>query len=244
MSVDLPVGEQVTVPPPNVKRLKVNDAGDPVLISSDGSSTPVGGASWYTIEAAAHAALLPALTESVPVQVGLSNVGEPLVDASDAQFEGGGVRSTGTRWNLLSGATIWQNLQTSVFAVSFQCRLATIAASQYSYIGIVSGATAPTAIIEVGTDNALSTTNFSALGYNGSVTATVDLGTADTNLHTWRIVSDGTTVTFYRDGVAVGTLATNAANFPTGRGRPAFIATAASSGQAVFKCLYSYVGPA
>jgi hypothetical protein len=122
--------------------------------------------------------------------------------------------------------------------------LAAILAANASYFGIVSAETGPvTASINIGTDNGLSATNFVAYAYNGSATATVLLGAADTDVHTWRIISDATTVSFWRDGTQVGTLATNVANFPTGLGSPGLYSTVGATGQALYKVLYSFVGP-
>jgi len=43
MAIDLPIGENVTVPPANVKRLKVNADGTAALLDTDGTEAPLGG---------------------------------------------------------------------------------------------------------------------------------------------------------------------------------------------------------
>jgi hypothetical protein len=210
---------------------------------SIGDPLHVVGSGWYTTEAAAHLALIPQLTESVPIQVGVSNEAAILsVSLIDASKEGGALRGSASTWGVLVKGSVYQNLSTSKFALSFQCSCATIAVSQASYFGlydIVSGAA-----LLFGTAQADHATQFTGWGYNASLlTAKAALGAADTAVHTWRMVSDGTTVTWYRDGVSVGTLLTAATNFPTQKASPALQATAGSSGSALYKVLYSFVGP-
>lgn len=210
------------------------------------------GTSWYSLEAAVHAAAVPSLTESVAITPGLSHDMATIgANAQDAGVEGGALRGINSAWNILTKQLPYRNVSTSKFAISFQGSLASIAAAQLSYFGLINAAATHELI--VGTQQSVSGTQFLAFTYNGVAVVPaggVDLGTADTNVYTWRIISDATTVTFSRSakaggGAALssGTVLTNVANFPTDVMAPGFLASTASAGQALYKAVYSYVGP-
>lgn len=198
--------------------------------------------SWYSTEASACATEVPQLTECVPVQVCVSNDIATLGGAaSDAGKEGCGLKGNGTAWAMLAKGTVYQALNVSKFCVSFQAALPANVSAQPGYVGITnSGGTQQ---VVIGSDNAKSSTQFVGFGYNGTATAVQNLGTFDTNLHTWRMTSDGTTVTWYRDGTSAGTLSTGATNYPTAAASPGFYATSGAVGQAIYKAQYCYVGP-
>lgn len=209
------------------------------------------GTSWYDLEAAMHASLVSELTESVAIPIAVSNDLAILgVGAIDAAKEGGALRGTGGTWNHLVKAAVWQLMSTSKFAISFQAILPTIASSQSGYVGIKNVSTSHQLVI--GTDNSQDVANVVCFGYDGvALTSPIGtLGAADASAHTLRIVSNGTTVTFQKApatggsaATASATLLTAATHFPAASGVPAFVATTGSTGQAVYKVLYSFVGP-
>lgn len=199
---------------------------------------------WAAAEAAAHKALLPTLTGSAEIVCARSDDGALLGTAlADAGVEGGGVKGTGTGtiWAKFTKAAIWQNMKTSVWAVSFLGALPVPAASNVSVFGTIDPSV--TGGVVVSSENAKSATNFVGYANDGTPTAPVLLGTADTAIHTWRIVSDGTTITWYRDGVSVGTMATSTAHVPTFGGMPGLYSNVAGAGQALYRIVYSYHGP-
>ncbi len=207
--------------------------------------------SWFNREALAHAALGYGLTESIAIPIGITESAIPYAatpPAEDASLEGGALRGSGTAWAMLTKATVYQNLRTSPFAASFQGILHPIVAAQASYFGITNAA--GTGQVVIATDITRSATDFTMFGYNGAATAIQSLGAADVSLWTWRLVSDGTTVRVYRQPAAgggqlnpVGSLLTAAANYPTNAASPGFFASSGANGQALYKCVYSFVGP-
>lgn len=220
----------------------------PIGLTAAQITTLIGGSgglsAWASAEVAAHKALLPTITGSAEIVCSRSDDGALLGTAlADAGVEGGGVKGTGTGtiWAKFTKAAIWQNMKTSVWAVSFIGSLPAIAASNLGVFGTIDPSV--TGGVVVSTDNAKSTTNFVGYANDGVATAPVLLGTADTAIHTFRIVSDGTTITWYIDGVSKGTLATSTAHVPTFGGSPGLYATATAAGQALYRIVYSYHGP-
>lgn len=207
-----------------------------------------GGTSWYDLEAAAHASAVAELTESVPVTVGISSVSEALAaSVVDAAVEGGALKGN-SAWAYMSRATVYQAANTSKFAISFQCSLAALVVAKSSHVGIVN--TAGTQFVSIATAFGQDAVNFIGQGNNGAATSLVTLGAADTSVWTFRVTSDGTTVTFSRHAaaggggaLASGTVLTAAANYPSVAMAPGFFGTAPSASMAVYKCLFSYVGP-
>jgi len=220
--------------------------------TADGGGDEGGGAagtSWFDLEARVHASRISALTESIPVVLNVANVGEALgAHAIGSGLEGGALQGSGGVWNLLAPGGVYTNLSGSRFAVSFQAAMATIGTGRSSYVGIKDPGSG--AQLAIGTDTTVSTTDFIAFGYDGIALTTVrHLGTADVTFYTWRLISDGTTLTLERAAPAGGqgalssaTLLTSATHFPTTPGAPGFVGTLAV-GQGVAKCLFSFVGP-
>jgi len=200
-----------------------------------------GGSTWFDVEAAAHVAAIPQLTESVALQLGPANVGELIgANLADAGKEGGAIKSTGTAWALLMRTFPWQAANTSKIACSFRGILGAPVTTKQSDFGLVRSDGAG---IQIATNFDTNNTQFFAQGYTGAaLTAPVLLGVADTLVHTWRILSDGATVTFQKDGVTVGTLATNAVNFPTNAICPGIFDNVPGTAQGLYKVLYSFVG--
>jgi len=210
-----------------------------------------GSSTWYDVEAAAHAAAIPELTESVPIQVGVSNIAETKgTMVLDAAKEGGAIKGTGAAWGYLCTPTVWQNLATSKFACSFQGSFAQMASAKANYFALVNST--GTHGILIGTNNDTDATHFITFVANVTGTSSaLSLGTADTNVYTWRVYSDGTTCTVGRyaaDGsgaaLASQTFLTNGVDYPTDSASPAIFANVTMTGQALYKVLYSFVGPA
>lgn len=236
----------------------------PTLVSSGGtlgviaagSSTvsPIGGGdtSWFGLEAAYHASIVTQLTESTPIVLGVSNEGAILsASAVDAGAEGGALRgNSDTAWIQINKATVVQGMNTSKFAISFQGTLSPIAVGKLSYFGLFNAPTSTSKEIVIGTQQSTDAANFVGFVYDGVGLTSVPLGTSDGQCYTWRILSDGTTLSYQRaakggGGAALssGTIATSTAHFPTGAAYVGFQNSAGTTGQQLFKCLVSYVGP-
>lgn len=211
------------------------------------------GTDWYSAEAAVHAAAVSQLTEATPIVVGVSNEGAILgANTVDAGAEGGALRgNSDTLWTLIHKGTVVQNLGTSKFAISFQGSVSPIAAGKVSYFGLTNAA-ASTRYLLLGVYQSVDGVNFTFFGYDGTaITATVNLGVADANVYTWRLISDGTTLTVARAAkggggaaLASGTILTSALHYPAGvAAYPGFFNSVGTVGQQFFKALVSYVGP-
>lgn len=194
------------------------------------------GGDWFATEAKAMRAALPGLTSVDYVKPGVDPIGVALnTNIQDAGKEGGAIAGKALAWNRLTQTTIWQNMSTSVFAMSFQC--------QGNTQGIYFGAIDPTGTFGILIDTNASVSGHwggTCIGTSGTV-APVDLGATDSAVHTFRVFSDATTVTFYLDGVSKGTVLTSATHFPTQQGMVGFNGPT-STNQALYRAAWGYVG--
>jgi len=215
-------------------------------LTGDGSEdSPLGvnDTSWFATETAAAVAAIPEITDCIPVQMGIANVGEAFgSSAADAAKEGGCVKGIAGTVSYVNRAMVYQNMKTSKFWVSFDGSFASIASSQTSYFGLYNGTTG--AQVSFGTDQAQDASQYVLLGYNGASLTTIPKGgAASTARSTYRLFSDATTVTLARNGTTLTTLATSATNFPTAAGSPGWSGSTSATGQSLCRVLYCYVSP-
>jgi hypothetical protein len=229
----------------------------PTADGADGGGG-AGGRTWYELEAAAHAqALSQPQLESVPIPMSLNHV-LAIIGANVAAgnptspVEGGSLRGLGAAWNHLLPGNVWNDMGTSYIGCSWQASMAAIAVGVDSYLGLKNPLNGQQIVF--GTDRTVSLTRFIAFTYDGVAiqpAGGVDLGLADANVWTWRLTINGTVATMSRcaaagGGVplASGTVLTANPNFPVGfPASPAFKASTLAVGQAITKCLFSFVGP-
>jgi hypothetical protein len=234
----LKVGAPVGVPASGNKALFADTDGLVKTIDSVGAKTIVSGDAWAGAQQSLMITNVSQLTRFVSIPLG-TNQAAFNAGLSDPALEGGGVSNASGGAVFMSQASLFQTMKTGKWALAIREKCAAPAGGQQSQIGTCN--TGDTHHVAVGTDNAVSTTNFvlKILGA-GSTNVVLSLA-ADTNLHDFVLTFDSTTLKVFIDGTQVGstTTTTNLVD------EPQFLYSlgTASGRVSATKCLYGFIDP-
>lgn len=177
-------------------------AGKSGLTAAQVTTLAVVGSGWAQIEANAISVAIPAITSFKPLIVGQLAPTTAAPSATDPVTEGGAIWSASISLNTYFGQSVFQLPKTGKWSISFKGKLLGSGALNHdNYFGVLNAAASHG--YGIGWRNASSSSKYTLQSYGSSLPLSVfqtGLVNGDANVHVFRIMFDGTTVTAVIDG--------------------------------------------
>ncbi len=169
-------------------------------------------ARWESVQATFLVGKIPQLTEfqfacAANQPSSSPKDGATVISAHDGAIEGGGWSASTAVNSLVHTQSVVQLPKTGKWGIAWRGKFAASLTVTNTFVGFVNGAA--THVIDFGTAPSTDATHWMArVGAGTAISTTV----RDTSIHDFAATSDGTTITWYIDGVSILTAAASGAN--------------------------------